>query len=304
MPRTLSGLWVPVATPFSATGGVDLARLIAHCRRLLAEGAAGLAVLGTTSEANSLSLDERRAVIDAVLSSGIPAAQVLPGTGSPSISDAIALTRHATAAGCAGVLLLPPYYYKGVTDDGLFAFVAQIIEACGTFTPRILLYHIPPQAVVGWSIALIDRLRTAFPDVVVGMKDSSGDVARIMTVLATFPNFAVFPGAETYTIETMAAGAAGIISATANINAHALAELVARHRDSDAAERQSEANALRDAMQTRGPIPSIKTVLGEMDRAPAWRTVRAPLMPLDEAGRTALLASAPVRALLAQHADA
>ena len=304
MAGNLGGLWVPVATPFSAFGGVDLARLVSHCRRLLAQSAAGLAVLGTTSEANSLSLEERRAVIDAVLSADIPAARVIPGTGSPSIGDATTLTRHAAAAGCAGVLLLPPFYYKGISDDGLFAFVAKLIDGCGAVVPRILLYHIPPQAVIGWSIALIDRLRTAFPEVVIGMKDSSGDIARIKTALARFPNFAVFPGSEVGLVDLMNSGAAGSISATGNINTRAVADLIARYRDADAARRQEDANALRSVLQARGPIPSIKAVLSEIYRDRTWREVRPPLMPLSDDERTALLATPPVRALLAALAPA
>lgn len=289
---------MPVTTPFSATGAVDLARLAAHCQRLLADGATGLAILGTTSEANSLSLDERRAAIDAVLAAGIPAARIIPGTGSASISDAIALTRHATAAGCAAVLLLPPFYYKGVSDDGLFAFVAKVIDACGKFTPRILLYHIPPQAVIGWSIPLIDRLRSAYPDIVIGMKDSSGDRARIKTVLATFPGFTVFPGSEVGLIELMNAGAAGSITATGNINTRAVADLIAGYGEADAVNRQEQANALRDVLQARGPIPSIKAVLSEILHDPQWRAVRPPLVALGESERTALIAAPPVRALL------
>lgn len=303
MPVILGGLWVPTATPFSPSGGVNLERLVFHGRRLLEQGATGLAILGTTSEANSLTLDERRAVIDAVLGAGVPAARVLPGTGSASIADAITLTRHATAAGCAGVLLLPPFYYKNISDDGLFAFVANLIEACGSFVPRILLYHIPPQAVIGWSISLIDRLRSAFPDVVVGMKDSSGDRARIKTVLATFPNFAVFPGSESGLIELMNAGAAGSIAATGNINARAVADLIAGFRDADAGRRQEDATALRDALQKHGPIPSIKAILSEIDRDPGWRTMRPPLMALGDEQRTELLATPAVRALLATHSS-
>jgi 4-hydroxy-tetrahydrodipicolinate synthase len=159
MKPALAGLWPPVATPFRADGAVDTVRLVKHSRTLLSDGAHGLAVLGTTSEANSLTLDERRRVIDAHLEGGIEATRLLPGTGACAVDDAVALTRHAAEIGAAAVLLLPPFYYKKVTDDGLFNFVSAVIERSGARVPRILLYHIPPMASIGWSIDLVGRFR-------------------------------------------------------------------------------------------------------------------------------------------------
>ncbi|MEJ0012468.1 MAG: dihydrodipicolinate synthase family protein [Bauldia sp.] len=295
----LTGLWPPAATPFNETGAVDTTRLVAHGRAMIADGAKGLAILGTTSEANSLGLDERRRVIDACVASGIAASQLLPGTGSASLADAIALTRHAAALGSAGVLLLPPFYYKGVTDAGVFAFIAKLIEGCGAQVPRVLLYHIPQQTAVGFSLELIAKLIAAFPGVVVGMKDSSGDFPRIKGIIEAFPGFAVFPGAETHAVAAMAAGAVGCISATANINARAIATLVREWQAPDAGRRQDDVNAVRRAAEARGLISSVKVVLAERYRDPAWRSVRPPLLPLDEAGRAALLADPAIAGLFA-----
>ena len=171
MHPVFSGLWPPVATPFRADGAVDEKRLIDHSHALLAEGSRGLAILGTTSEANSLTLNERRRVIDRHIEAGIAPTQLMPGTGACAVGDATVLTRHAGKVGAAGVLLLPPFYYKSVSNDGLFAFVAQVIEKAGPNVPRIMLYHIPQVAAVGWSLELVGRLRDAFPKVIAGMKD-------------------------------------------------------------------------------------------------------------------------------------
>ncbi len=222
MQTPLAGLWPPVSTPFTASGAVDLPRLTRHGRNLIADGASGLAVLGTTSEANSLTLAERRTVIDEMIAAGVPAGRLLPGTGACAIDDAAELTRHAGELGCAGVLLLPPFYYKNVTDDGLFAFVSAVIERSGPKVPRILLYHIPQMAAAGWSLELTGRLLEAFPGVVVGMKDSTGDPAHTKAVIEAFPGFAMFPGAEVYLLDALRWGAVGCISATANINARGI----------------------------------------------------------------------------------
>lgn len=298
MQPRLSGLWTPVATPFHADGSVNTRRLTEHCKRLLAEGSTGLAILGTTSEANSLSVDERRQIIDACVEAGIPPDRLLPGTGSPALDDAATLTRHAGELGCAGVLLLPPFYYKKITDEGLFAFVSRLIDRAGANPPRVLLYHIPPIAVVGWSPPLVGRLIEAFPTIVVGMKDSSGDFNHVTETIRSFPGFAVFPGAEKHLLAGMQAGAAGCISASANINARGISGLIDRWREPDAQRRQDEANAVRDAIESRGLIPAIKAVLAARYRDETWVNPRPPLMPLAPDARKQLLAEPAIAALL------
>jgi len=298
MQRTLGGLWPPVATAFDDDGGVDSKRLVQHSRRLLAAGASGLAILGTTSEANSLTLAERRNVIDAHLEAGIAADRLLPGTGACAIDDVVALTRHAGEVGAAGVLMLPPFYYKQVSDDGLFAFVARVIERTGAKIPRIVLYHIPPIAVVGWSLDLVRRLIDAFPGIVAGMKDSSGDFEHTRQAIDAFPELAVFPGAEVYLVKALAAGAAGCISATANVNAGPIAALIENWQEADAERRQAELNTVRQAVASRGMIAGIKAVLAARYGEASWLNVRPPLTKIDEAARAGLLCEPAIAALL------
>ena len=299
MTLPLAGLWPPVATPFRDDGSIDEAALVRHSQRLLDEGAHGLAILGTTSEANSQTLDERRRAIDVHLAAGITAERLLPGTGACALGDAIALTRHAGEIGAAGVLLLPPFYYRKATDDGLFAFVARLIEGCGAHVPRIMLYHIPPIALVGWSEALVGRLVEAFPEIVVGMKDSSGDKANTLRMIEAFPGLAIFPGSEGYLLEALRAGAAGCISASANINAAGIRRLYDRWQADDADDLQAGLNAVRKAVESRGLMPAVKAVIAERTGEPLWRNLRPPLEALPEAARADLLGDPAIAALLA-----
>lgn len=294
----LTGLWPPVTTPFTNDGSVDYAKLVKHSQNLLDEGSTGLAILGTTSEANSLSLDERRRAIDAHVEAGIPASRLLPGTGACAVDDVVALTRHAGELGAAAVLLLPPFFYKGVSDDGLFEFVARVIEKCGSSVPRIFLYHIPPMAAVGWSIPLIARLREAFPGLIAGLKDSSGDAQNTKAIIEAFDDFAVFPGAEVYLLEALGWGARGCISATANVNARAIADLIRDKDAADAQERQVALNAVRVAIQSRGLVPANKAVLSMRYRDDSWNNVRPPLVAASDAMRAEIKADPALAPLI------
>ncbi len=216
---TLRGVLSPVLTPFEADFSPSVPRFVRHCRALVAQGV-GLAVFGTNSEGNSLSVAEKRTLLDALVAAGLPPSRMMPGTGTCALPDTIELTRHAVRAGCAGVLMLPPFYYKGVSDEGLYRSFAAVIDAVADPRLRVYLYHIPPVAQVGISLALIDRLLTAYPGVVAGIKDSSGDWNNTKAVIEAFAarGFEVYAGSETFLLQTLRAGGAGCISATANVN--------------------------------------------------------------------------------------
>ena len=300
------GVLVPVLTPFGDDLRPDPGRLAQACRRLLDEGAAGLAVFGTTSEANSLSADERMAVLDGLLEAGIPAARLMPGTGACSISEAERLTRHAVDAGCGGVLMLPPFYYKAVSDDGLFAFFAHVVDAVASDALRLYLYHIPPVAQVGLGLDLIGRLVAAFPHTVVGLKDSSGDWANSKSVIDAFPGFSVFVGSETLLLKAMRHGGAGCISATANVNLPAIVELFRRWRDTEAEALQARVSACRAVFQAHPLVPALKAVMARRHGDPAWATVRPPMTALDKAAADDLvqeLADAGFAALMQGQAE-
>jgi 4-hydroxy-tetrahydrodipicolinate synthase len=297
MARALKGLWPPVCTPFGEDGAVDTARIVRHSKALLADGCEGLAILGTTSEANSLSLDERRRIIDAHVEGGIEPDRLMPGVGACAVDDVVTLARHAYDVGASGVLMLPPFYYKKVPDDGIYNFFARVIDKLGAKAPPIMLYHIPPMAAVGFSLDLTGRLIEAFPGVVVGMKDSSGDADNTLAMIKAFPDFAVFPGAEVYLVRAMTAGARGCISATANVNAAGIAKLLEVWRSADADRLQEAVNAVRKAVESRGNIPGCKAILAKRYGDPAWANVRPPLLALGEASTKELLADPAIVSL-------
>jgi 4-hydroxy-tetrahydrodipicolinate synthase len=288
----LRGVLAPVLTPFRPDLTPDPDRLTRHCRWLLEHGCAALAPFGTTSEANSLSADEREALLDALVERGIPPARLVPGTGCCALTDTVRLTAHAVRRGCAGVLVLPPFYYKGVSDDGLFRAFAEVIERVGDDRLRVYLYHIPPVAQVGLGPALVDRLLAAYPRGVAGMKDSSGDFENTRTMLERFAGrgFDVFVGSERFLLQSLREGGVGCITASANVNPAAIDRLF-REWQSPAADRlQDELNAIRGALERHPVIPALKAVVAHHAEDPAWRTVRPPLVELAPAARDALVA--------------
>lgn len=278
----LRGVMSPVLTPFNTDWSPSAPRFIRHCRWLLDQGV-GLSIFGTNSEANSLSVTEKRVLLDALLDAGIPTDRLMPGTGACALPDAIELTRHAVRAGCAGVLMLPPFYYKGVSDEGLFRAFARVIETVGDARLRVYLYHIPPVAQVGISLALIERLLKAYPGVVAGIKDSSGDWNNTAAMLKDFQphGFDVFAGTETILLPTMQGGGAGCITATGNVNPKAIVDLYSSWREPGAEDRQQALNATRGVFQQFPMIAAMKAAIAWHAEDPSWSIVRPPLTELD-----------------------
>jgi 4-hydroxy-tetrahydrodipicolinate synthase len=277
----IRGVLSPVVTPFTRDLRPDPERFIAHCRWLLSQGC-GLAVFGTNSEANSLSVDERIALLDTLLSAGLDPLRMMPGTGCCALTDSVRLTAHAVKAGCAGVLMLPPFYYKDVTDDGLYRHFAEVIERVGDERLRIYLYHIPPVAVVGITPTLVERLMKRYPSAIAGMKDSSGDWSNTKIMLDSFAasGFDVFPGSETFLLAGVRHGAAGCISATANVNPAAIDRLYREWRSTDADQQQEVLNTVRKTVGQYVMIPALKQVIAHYANDPEWVTVRPPLTEL------------------------
>ena len=290
--RRIRGVLAPVLTPFHADLSPDASRLARYCRWLLAHGCTALVPFGTTSEANSLSVEERERLLDTILEAGVPADRLLPGTGACALTDAVRLTAHAVRRGCAGALMLPPFYFKAVSEDGFFRFFAEVIQRVGDARLRLYLYHFPPVAHVGFSAKLVERLLQAYPRTVVGMKDSSGDLAHTKSMLEAFAaaGFDVFVGSERFLLAGMRAGGAGCISATANVNAGAIDRLYQAWRTPEAEKLQAEVDAVRAAVEKLPLIPAAKTIVAHHAADPGWLTVRPPFVDLTPAQRDALLA--------------
>ncbi len=278
-----SGVIAPVLTPFGEDGNPDAGRFVDHAHWLMQEGCTGLAPFGTTSEANSLGLDERMELLEELVDDGIDAAKLMPGTGTCSLADTIMLTRHAMDLSCGGVLMLPPFYYKGPSEEGLFRFFAEAIEGVGDDKLKVYLYHIPPVAQVGFSLPLIGRLIKAFPDNVVGLKDSSGDWSNTAAILEAYPNFEVFPGSEIFLLDGLRKGGAGCISATCNVSASAIRNVYDNWKTADADKLQAGITALRKAIQAYPMIPALKALIAHYRQDAGWAKVRAPFTELPAA---------------------
>ncbi|AHB05861.1 MULTISPECIES: dihydrodipicolinate synthase family protein [Pandoraea] len=272
----LTGAFAPVVTPFHADWTPDAPRFVAHCEWLLSHGA-GLAPFGTNSEANSLDAHERMTLLDHLVGHGLDAGRMLPGTGCCSLPETVRLTRHAVAHGCAGVLMLPPFFYKGLTDDGLYAYYARVIDQVADSRLRVYLYHIPALSGVPITMPVIERLIRDFPTTVVGIKDSSGDWNHLSEMLDAFPGFGIFPASESLVSRASARGARGCISATVNINPQVIARLCREWAGGGGAALQAQADAVRGVVQSFPMIAALKAVLATQRDDPTWQRVRAPL---------------------------
>jgi 4-hydroxy-tetrahydrodipicolinate synthase len=280
----------PVVTPFRPDLSPDPERFVRQCRWLLSQNV-GLAVFGTNSEANSLSVEEKIELLDRLVGAGLDPARMMPGTGCCALTDSVRLTAHAVKVGCGGVLMLPPFYYKGVSDEGLFRNFAEIIERVGEARLRVYLYHIPPVAQVPITLGLVERLRKAYPAQVAGMKDSGGDWKNTQAFLDAFAKdgFDVFPGAETFLLQGMRHGGAGCISATANVNPAAIARLYDTWQAPDADVRQQRLDVIRGIFAKFPMIPALKAAGAHWGGDPEWATVRPPLVALTPEQRLALV---------------
>ncbi len=278
-----SGVITPVLTPFGEDGSPDAGRFVEHCHWLLEEGCTGLAPFGTTSEGNSLGLDERMELLEELVDDGIDPAKLMPGTGCCALADAVMLAKHAVDLGCGGVLMLPPFYYKAPSEEGLFRFFAEAIEGVGDDRLKVYLYHIPPVAQVGFSLPLIGRLIKAFPDTVVGLKDSSGDWSNTAAILKAYPEFEVFPGSEVFLLDGLRAGAVGCISATCNVSAGAIRNVYDHWQGPEADKLQAGITAIRKAIQAFPMIPALKALIAHYRQDPGWAKMRPPFTELPAA---------------------
>ena len=282
----LSGVIAAIATAVDATGEPDCARSTALAKFLLDHGCDGLNVLGTTGEATSFSIEQRRKLMNAYREAGLPMARLMVGTGAAAVGDAVELTRHAAELGFAAALVLPPFYYKGVADDGLMAYVEAIVAATEHRPIPVYLYHFPALSGVPWHVGLLARIVSGFGDRIAGLKDSSGDLGFSRAAAAAAPGFAVFPSNEAALFEARNGPFAGCISATVNLNA----DLCARaYRGGDAVALEAAVN-IRKLFDGKPLIAGVKALLAHVHDDPAWARVMPPLTACSAADRAVAVA--------------
>ena len=292
IPERITGVLSPVVTPFGKDLAPDAQRFVRHCKWLLAGGCSGLAVFGTNSEANSMSVDEKLQLLEALVAGGVPTAALMPGTGHCALSDSVTMTRRAVQMGCGGVLMLPPFYYKGVSDEGLYRNFAEVIERVGDDRLRLYLYHIPPVSQVPITLTLIERLLKKYPGVVAGLKDSSGDWSNTKAMLDAFAKsgFDVFAGSEVFLLENMRHGGKGCITATGNVNPGPIDQVYRNWQAANADALQAGITATRNIVQKVPMIPALKAIIAHFANDPGWRTVRPPLVELERDQEEGLIA--------------
>lgn len=293
MSELTKGVWAAALTPQNDDLSIDLAGMIGHHRWLMENGCDGVAVLGTTGEANSFSVPERRAVIDAVAEAGLPAGRIMIGTGCCAYTDTVELTRAALGAGYPHVLMLPPFYYKGLGDDHLYAAFDSVIQAVGDARLKVIVYDFPKMTGLEIGVPLLTRLNSAYPDTVVGIKDSSGNWADMKAVCEAIPGFYTYAGTEQYLLDDLKAGGAGCISATANASLAYCARVQAAFAAGDmaAAEAaQEEARTVRAMLESYPAVPSLKAIMASHTGRAGWRNMRPPMLPLGAEQERALAA--------------
>jgi len=291
VPAGFRGVLSPALTPFTADLEPDRPAFVDFCNRLLEEGANGLAVFGTTSEANSLSQVERISLLEHLVENGIPAAKLMPGTGASNLPDAVELTRHALALGAGGVLVLPPFYYKNMPEDGIYAYYATIIDRVARSDLKLYLYHIPQMSGIAITPALIARLRKDYGGVIAGLKDSSGVWNNVELLLKEFPEMAIFPASEKFLLPALKLGAAGCISATANFQVANIRRLIDTPDGDARAALDAEVGKIRSVFEQYPLVLALKAAIAARLKNPAWRIVRPPFAPLPEEKRRELLSA-------------
>lgn len=275
------GVNAAVLTAMHDDLSVDLDRMVTHGRWLLANGCNGLGILGTTGEANSLGLHERIAVMEGFVEAGIPAARLLPGTGTTAITDTVLLTRRAADLGCRGALLLPPFFYKNPSQEGLFAYFSEVIQRVGGDI-AIYLYHFPAQSAVPFTVDFIARLLRAYPGKVKGIKDSSGDFANTKAYADNFAadGFEVFCGDDGALHDLLRAGGAGCITAAANVGSSVSARVYAGQGTPEATAAQAILTSIRKAVTSAPLIPGLKALIARHSDDENWQRMRPPHMAL------------------------
>ena len=280
--RRIEGVLAPVVTPFRKDLAPDADRFVRHCRWLMKSGCAGLAVFGTNSEANSMSVEEKLELLEALLKGGVPAPALMPGTGHCALTDSVKMTREAVRMGCGGGLMLPPFYYKGVSDEGLFRSFCEVIERVGDERLRLYLYHIPPVSNVPITLELIERLLGRYPGIVAGVKDSSGDWSNTRAMLERFKDrgFDVFAGSEVFLLDNLRGGGKGCITATGNVNPGSIDRVYRDWRGAEADRLQAGITATRKIVQKVPMIPALKAIIAHFGNDAQWKTCRPPLIEL------------------------
>ena len=284
--HNISGVFSAALTPVRKDLSINQDLYLRHCQYLMRQGHDGLAIFGTTGEANSFSIKEKKDTLEFLLSNRIDPKILIPGTGSSSLNDAIEMTKHAATYKVKAVLLLPPFYYKNVSDEGVINYYRHIIEKVGINEMQYILYHIPQNSYVPINFKIIEMLLKFYPKNIVGLKDSSGDGDRMMKVIKYFDNFAVFCGHDSLALNIVKRGGAGAITAGTNVCGKLLSFIIKNYKNENQINNFSELQKLliqiRQVITSHEPISLMKAYFSIVDNISEWNNVLPPLKKIHE----------------------
>ena len=288
-PSPLPGIWPALLTPLTGALDVDHARFAAHARTLLDAGCGGVTPFGTTGEGTAFSVDERRAAVDALVDGGVPGHRILVSTSCAALPDTLALTRHAVSIGAWGCLVLPPFFMKGVPDDGIVDAYRWLIDRVADPRLKLMLYHIPQVAGVGLSTAVVQRLAALYPDTIVGIKDSQCELAHSLALAdAVMPGLTVHVGNEPDLPALGRRGSTGAVSGLANFMPRTVRRLVLQPDDAATPAALARVQQLLGLLGGYALIPALKAIMAADSGHDGWRRVRPPLVALDATAAAAL----------------
>ena len=277
-----NGVIPATLTPVKSDLSIDHKLLYEHCNAMLERGCHGIVLMGTTGEANAFSLTERKEALEQLVANGLPSWRIMVGTGLCSLPETVELSRHAVQHGVGGVLVMPPFYYRSVSDDGLFAYYRELVEGVNEEKLRVYLYHFPRMSGIDLSDALVERLVSAFPYTIVGMKDSSGDLEHMLRILDKYPGFRLYTGNELYLPEVLKHGGAGSISATMNYSAAIAAKAYEEILRTGSSSTTETMRAVRKAFSGYNFSAAVKGILTRITGNEGFRRLRPPLTELDD----------------------
>lgn len=282
-----NGVFAATLIPMRNDLSCNEQELARHCQDLMARGCRGIALFGTTGEGTSFSVEERKQVMKKLIAFGISPQRLILGICCSAISDAVHLAQAALEANCLSILVVPPFFYKNVSDEGVIAFYRELIQRTCNPALRLILYHIPQFSGVPFNLSIIKALREEFPDIVIGMKDSEGNLPFIKDILANCPGFKIFAGREHLLSEAVQLGAVGGISGIANVFPELLCSLYEYGRNQENSNRNLDLKRIREVLQMYPIFPALKSMM-EQKNGEKWHALRPPLTPLTHQQKLAL----------------
>ena len=277
----IKGVFSAALTPINQDYTINSQLFLSHCKWLLTQGLDGLGVFGTTGEANAFNVEEKINALQFLIDNNINPNNLMPGTGQCSVTDTVRFTKKCAKLKVRAVLVLPAFFYKGVSDEGVIEYYKRVVEEVGDENLHYVLYHIPQISGVNISFDVIEKLLKLYPNNVVGMKDSSGDIDNMLKITKFFNDFSLFSGSDSLALKVCKRGGAGAITATSNISGKLLSFIVNNYKEESSLDNFQELQILqvkiREMLFTHEPVSALKAIMSVKQNNKEWNQVNPPL---------------------------